>query len=79
MRTGNVSFVINFRVLLELRPDVLDLLLGNLSSADGALLVLGHLVLDLAAELILFLESLHKPISMEADQVESVEALAHSH
>lgn len=66
-------------MLLELPLDVLNLVFLDVSSANGASLMLWHLVGDFIAELILFLESLHEPISMETDQVETMEALIHSH
>ena len=66
-------------MLGELSLDVVKFLFGDVSSADGASLVLWHLVLDFTPELVFLPDPLHKPIPVQADQVESVEALVYSH
>ncbi len=71
--------IITLRVFLELSIDVLKLIRRDIASAYRASLVLGHLVLDLAPKLVLFLESLHKPISPKAHQMKSVETLVNAH
>ena len=59
--------------------DEVDLFLRTFASASGALLVLAHLVDHVAAELILLNHARHKPISVEAEEVEAVEALVYPH
>lgn len=71
--------IVHLRVFLELFVDVVEVVLKHLSAADRAPLVLGHLILDLTPELVLFLKSLHEPITVETDQVETVEALVDTH
>jgi hypothetical protein len=65
-------------VFLELVLDVLDLTLIDLSSADGTLLDLRDFVLDITSELVFLSMSLHEPISVDTEQVESVETLVYS-
>ena len=76
--SNNVPFVLNFRMLRELVPHVLDLTPIYLSSADGASLALGNRMTDHVAIWVLFFRSFHKPVPMDADEVESVEALVDS-
>ena len=76
--SNNVPFVLNFRMFLELVPHVLDLTLIYLSSADWASLALGDRMADYVAIWVLFFRSFHKPVAMDADEVESVEALVDS-
>ena len=71
--------IIDLRVLGELRLHVLDLALVNLSPADGTSLLCGQLVLDDVAKAVFLGHAFHKPISMDANEVESVEALVDSH
>lgn len=76
--SNNVPFVLNFRMLGELVSDVLDLCPIYLSPADGAPLTLGDWMANDVAIWIFFFRSLHKPVPMDADEVESVEALVDS-
>lgn len=62
----------------ELGSDIVNLFLIHLSSTDGALLTLGDGVRDYVSIRVFLLCSLHKPIPMHANQVESVEALVDS-
>lgn len=71
--------IVHLRVFLELFVDVVEVVLKHLSAADRAPLVLGHLILDLTPELVFLLKSLHEPITVETDQVETVEALVDTH
>ena len=59
--------------------DIVDLLLIDLTSADGASLNVGNLVLDDASVLIFGTLSGHEPIPMYADQMESVVTPVDSH
>ena len=76
--SNHVPFVLNFRMLRELVFHVLDLTLFYLSSADGTSLALGDRMTDHVAIWVLFFRSFHKPIPMDTDEVESVEALVDS-
>lgn len=71
--------ILHFRVFAEESLDIVEFLLRDMSSADRTSLMLVRLILDLASELILFLDSCHIPIPIQANQVESVEALVDSH
>lgn len=71
--------IVHFRVLRELRLDIIDFLFDDISSADGASLVFGHLEDNLASEFILLFHPLHEPISPKADKVEPVETIVHSY
>jgi hypothetical protein len=66
-------------MFLELFLNVLDFIFGDFSSADGTALFLWHFELDFAAELVLLAEPVHEPVPVDANQVESVEALVHPH
>lgn len=61
-----ICMIVAFRMFLELSFDIVNLIHGNLSSANGTFLMLGHFVRDNATELILLLESLQKPIPVQA-------------
>lgn len=65
-------------MLFELDVNVVHLLLANLPSADRASLVLRHLEFNFTSEFIFFFDTLHEPISVDTDEVESVEALVNS-
>ena len=65
-------------MLLQLAPDVVDLRLNYLPPADWAFLALGNGGGNYIAILISFLRSFHKPVAMNTDQVETVEAAVDS-
>lgn len=74
-----VVVVVHFWVFLELSLYILDFFWGNFSPADRAPFFLRHFELNVAAKLILFPDSVHEPVPVDADQVEPVETLVHSH
>lgn len=66
-------------MLIVLLINVFYLSLLDFAPARWAFLMLGHFVHDIAAKLIFLNHTRHKPISVKADQVESVEAFFHAH
>ncbi len=73
----SICLIIDFRMLLVLLLNISDLLRFDLSSAGWTSFLFGHLVNDLAPELIFLDLSRHKPVSIQALQVISVEALVY--
>ena len=69
-----VPVVIYFGMRLGLFDDILDFCLLNFSSTNRTFLFFWKFVLDIAAEVVLFSFSLHEPVSVEANQVESMVA-----
>ena len=67
--------VLKVRVHLVLPFDMLYVLTADFTAAHGAPLFFRESVLLLASVLVLVNVSLHEPVSVEANQVESVEAL----
>lgn len=65
-------------MFIVLLVNIVDLSLRDFAPAGGALFVLGHLVHDIAAELIFLDNALHEPIPVKAHQVEPVKALLHA-
>ena len=69
-----VPVVIYFRMRLGLFDNVLNLGLLDLSSANGTFLFFRQFVLNLATKVVFFSFSLHEPVPVEANEVESVVA-----
>lgn len=70
-----VTTILDFRMLLYLRHDVLHFLVFDEPSANWTLFVLWKVVIDDHAVLVLLGNSLHKPISVNTNKMESVEAV----
>lgn len=60
-------------MLAERVIDVVNLWLFHISPADGASLNLRYLVVDDTSKTVFLLFALHEPVSVDADQMESME------
>ena len=70
--------ILDLRVQIQLTKNVPYLGLFYLSAADGAFLALGNGRGNDIAILVSFLGSFHKPVAMNTNQVETVEAAVDS-
>ena len=71
-----ITVIFQLWMLLELLLDVRDLFFFDILSANGASLLLRQRELDLSAVRVFFRLPWHEPISVNASEMESVEAAA---
>ena len=71
--------IIHFRMLFKQVSEVIYFVLSDLSSTYWASLHLRELIFYLAPKLVTLLLPLHEPIPIQAQKVESMEALVNSH
>ena len=65
-------------MLLQQPLNILNLFIDDLSPANRAPFHLGNLIINQPPVFILFCKSLHKPVAVDADEVELVVALVHA-